>query len=304
MAKKKSKPSKKATAKRDFVRARAAGITAANEVVARREKRLAAGPKLAAPSPGILVAEGDSWFDFPFSDILEELEDEHRWQVTSVAHKGDRVEDMAYDEGQLSKLERELRKLMNENRTPRAFLLSGGGNDIAGEELAVLLNHRKSGLPEINEQVAAGIFEERIATAVATVAFAVTRLSEQFFGTKLPILMHGYDRPVPDGRGFLGGFWVLPGPWLEPSFRRKGYADLVETTRLMGALIDLFNDQIQRVAGSVGLEHMHYVNLRGTLSSDLAKKAYKKSWTDELHPTRDGFKRVATQLHAALLAKS
>src|SRR5262245_40178529 len=32
-------------------------------------------------SAGVLVAEGDSWFDYPFNDILRILEDHHGYEV-------------------------------------------------------------------------------------------------------------------------------------------------------------------------------------------------------------------------------
>jgi hypothetical protein len=40
------------------------------------------------PATGLLVAEGDSWFDYPLHDVLSMLEDEHGFDVESVAHKG------------------------------------------------------------------------------------------------------------------------------------------------------------------------------------------------------------------------
>src|SRR4051812_50018155 len=49
----------------------------------------------------VLVAEGDSWFDYPWTDVLRILEDTYLYDVESVAHKGDRIEDMAYSGGQL-----------------------------------------------------------------------------------------------------------------------------------------------------------------------------------------------------------
>ena len=60
----------------------------------------------AAGSSGVLVAEGDSWFDYPWTDILRLLEDQHGYDVESVAHKGDRVEEMAYSGGQLEEFSR------------------------------------------------------------------------------------------------------------------------------------------------------------------------------------------------------
>ena len=49
-----------------------------------------------ASSAGTLIGEGDSWFDYPFSDILKILEDDYAYDVESVAHHGDLIEDIAY----------------------------------------------------------------------------------------------------------------------------------------------------------------------------------------------------------------
>src|SRR3954468_15040785 len=44
---------------------------------------------LAVPPPtGLLIAEGDSWFDYPLHDVLTMLEDEHGFYTESVAHTG------------------------------------------------------------------------------------------------------------------------------------------------------------------------------------------------------------------------
>lgn len=54
-----------------------------------------------ARSRGTLMAEGDSWFDYPWKNVLSCLEDKHGYDVESMAHKGDHVEHMAYDGGNL-----------------------------------------------------------------------------------------------------------------------------------------------------------------------------------------------------------
>src|ERR1043166_3963120 len=82
---------------------------------------------------GVLVAEGDSWFDYPLHDVLEMLEDDHGYDVESVAHKGDPIEEMAYGGNQLEEFTRRVEKLLRRNVVPRAILLSGGGNDVAGD---------------------------------------------------------------------------------------------------------------------------------------------------------------------------
>jgi lysophospholipase L1-like esterase len=254
----------------------------------------------AAPED-LLVAEGDSWFDYPFFDVLKLLEDEHGYDVRHVAHMGDRVEDMAYGggegAGQLDALTRLLEKLLRERKVPRAILLSGGGNDIAGNEFFMLLEHRRSAASGLNAQVVSGIIDQRLRLSYVTILSAVTRLCELRTGKRIPIVFHGYDYPVADGRGYLGGWSLLPGPWLEPGFRQKGYTDTQERLELLRELMDRFNDMLASVAALPGFEHTVYVDLRGTLTTGAG---YKKLWENELHPSRKGFQLVTEKVARAI----
>jgi hypothetical protein len=125
----------------------------------------------------------------------------------------------------------------------------------------------------------------------------VTKISEERLNRKLPIVVHGYDYPVPDGRGFAGGWWVLPGPWLEPGFREKGYGVMAERIKLMKQLIDRFNAMLKGIVAMNEFRHVTYVNLRDTLSTG---SNYKRFWANELHPTEKGFELVTNRFADAL----
>lgn len=138
--------------------------------------------------------------------------------------------------------------------------------------------------------------------AYITVISAVTRVCEEKLGKAIPILIHGYDYPVPDGRGVLGGWGPLPGPWLEPGFKAKGYTGQTPTEvklrlKLLRTLMDQFNDMLAALPKVPGLAHLRYVDLRETLSQG---SDYKEWWNDELHPTGKGFKAVAKKFHALI----
>jgi len=271
-----------------------------NAVVKRRAKLLkglAAVPGAPGASAGIVIAEGDSWFDYPFNDILKDLEDNHGYDVESVANRGDRIEDMAYSGGQLDNFTRRIDKVLRNGYMPKAILISGGGNDIAGPELAIMLNHANSSIAGLNEQIVAGVVDARLADAYVTLLTAVTRICEARVGRKIRILLHGYDRPVPDGRGVLGGAWILPGPWLEPGFRHKGYADMPARIELMGCLIDRFNAMLVAISRRPDFKHVEFVDLRETLS---AGTDYRRWWANELHPTERGFTAVSAKIAAAI----
>ena len=57
---------------------------------------------------------------------------------------------------------------------------------------------------------------------------------------------------------------------------------------------------VKGIAGGPGLAHLHYVDLRGTLSQQLQGQAYKSWWNDELHPTEQGFAKVAAKFDALI----
>jgi lysophospholipase L1-like esterase len=279
------------------------GQQSAQQIYLRSVRPAALG---APPFQGYLLAEGDSWFDYPaFQDIAEALEDDYGYKVKSAAHHGDTVTDMAYDPSQLRRLQERFQDMKDANRKPRAIILSGGGNDVV-DALAVLLNHRGSGLAPVNASVEAGVLHEQIPLALGRLIGAVKGLSQQHFGEVRPILLHGYAAPVPDGRGYpiLG----LSGPWLKPAFARRGWVtqdpqpdpELVANAQAIAGLIDTFNDQVlPAVAAAAGASVTH-VDVRSALRSDLA--SYRQDWRDEMHATGSGFKAVATLFDAAIRA--
>jgi len=303
----------------------AAGTTQAGALIARRDQlrkqraRLARRRRLAkaatasvsseaAPrSPGsreaeprsVLVAEGDSWFDYPLCDVLERLEDEHGYDVFSVAHRGDYLEDMAYRDGQLDGMLRMIDRLLSFGCSPEAILLSGGGNDLTGDHFGLLLNHAASVHPGFNEKILEGLIDERLMDANVRLVGAVSQLCrDRCGGRPLPILLHGYDYSVPDGRGFAGGWGPLPGPWLQPGFQAKGFADPAHCTALVRELIERFNAMQARVAALPEFAHVHFLDLRGTLPT--SPREYRKYWANELHPTDMGFSRVAERFAVKL----
>jgi len=284
--------------RRAALRRRAKAIAAAPVEARKRAvpvspaRRQALGPKGIAT----LVAEGDSWFDYFGYDVLNQLE-QRGYDIEHDARAGDRVEGMAYGRGQLPRFRKLLEKMLRREEVPKAILLSGGGNDIAGEEFAMLLDHAQSAAPGLNEDVVRGVIDVRLRNAYLYFLAAVTETCQIVIGRLVPILVHGYAHAVPDGRGVLGGAWILPGPWLEPGFHQKGFPDRATNTALVARLIDRFNDMLVGIVSAPGLQHVHYVDVRPALTSS---KGYKTWWGNELHPTERGFKAVADLFAAKL----
>ena len=66
------------------------------------------------------------------------------------------------------------------------FLLSGGGNEIAGTEFAMLLNHTNSTLPPLNAAIVDAVVNQRLRFAMASMIATVTRLSTRYFNRPAP----------------------------------------------------------------------------------------------------------------------
>jgi len=255
--------------------------------------------QFAGKRKGLLIAEGDSWFDYPGDDILKILEDKHGWEVRSVAHYGDDLEDMAYNPNQLDSLLRSIEWAKFHDQEPVAILLSGGGNDIAGPEFKALLDHAKSAEPGINDAILDEIVSSRLKNSYVYLIASVNRVSQLHFGRDLPILLHGYDYPVPDGRGFAGGWGILPGPWLKPTFFAKGFYEQAENIVTMSAIIDRFDSMLADLVQVPGFaDFLHFVDLRGTLPTSAS--LYQDWWANEMHPTPAGFRAIAQKFAATL----
>jgi hypothetical protein len=282
-------------ARQDARRRREHALEQARQRLSLQPRIVGAGPltEAHAASAGFLVAAGDSWFDYPFHNILTILHDDYGYNFESTAHNGDPMEAIAYLGGQIDGLSRMFEKVIAEGAVPKAVLLSGGGDDIAGKEFGMLLNNKDSVAGGWNPDVLKGVIEDRIAAAYVAMLNGIDTLSNQFAQRVLPIIVHGYDYPVPDGRGFLGGFGPLPGPWLQPGFREKNFEDLQGTISLMHEAIDRFNTMlIELVALPQFANHVHYIDLRYTLRTD---STYKDWWANELHPTEKGFEAVTAK---------
>lgn len=251
---------------------------------------------------GVLVAEGDSWFDYPNADVLKMLRRRHDYSVESVAQYGHTLDSMAYDRAQLAGVAGQLKALRDRSLVPKAILVSAGGNDIAGPELGVMLNNSRSGLEKLNQTITRELVFRRFQVAMITLLSAMTELSINTFDRRIPILVHGYDYPVPDGRGFLGGFWILPGPWMKPAFALKGDPQalnpLAQDQAVINSLIDDYNRMLEGLPKIEGLEHVRYVRLVGTLSAD--PENYTTDWGNELHPSPQGFQSIAERFQAVL----
>jgi hypothetical protein len=283
-----------------------AEIAAQKAVPAQKMMAEFALPKLtAAPAKKYeLLADGDSWFDYPLGqDVLDYLNNYFQHPVTKLARAGSTLNELVYGPGDLllsdpsqgtTRLTEVVKKLREQKFD--AYLFSGGGNDIAGPEFFSFVNHAASRLANPNAEVLHGVVSATFQKAYEDMIDVLQMVAKQQ-GIKLPIFVHGYDYPWPDGRGAVA--LGISGPWFDPTFRKKGYPfdnndsqQLQNRRTILNRFIDAFNAMldtiVKKYAGVV-----HKVPTLGTLPNI-------DQWANELHPTNPGFLAIAWKFNDTL----
>lgn len=256
------------------------------------------------------VASGDSWFDYLparlsptyAGDVVDQLNARPRFNIWKTSVAGDPVENMIWGTSYWSSTwephdTRQLPEALARIGQYRAafFLFSGGGDDIAGAPLENYLNHADSGYGPVRESQLKFLIDEYLRAGYVEMIQAV---HGKYPG--LPIIFHGYDYPVADGRGVLNfplGFHFV-GPWLRPAFAMKRFEEKTMES-VLKALIDTFNDMLDSLHDPGN--KVYYLNLRGTLQT-IFDGDYRNAWANELHPTDRGFELIASKFEAQILA--
>lgn len=255
-------------------------------------KALGAVPE--AP-PLALLALGDSWFDYPLSgdwpspagtDVIAQLRrlGSINPYILNISHYGDATTDLLG----LKKQKRLLAALAEPDNwlsdgRPDAILVSGGGNDIAGDRFCIYLDYRTPGASGLNDRRFEGVMASIEASYLALFA-----LRDQYApGT--PILGHAYDFPVPNGARP-----PCAGPWLKPSLTHRGWFDVGEGARIVRNALVRFRELLISLAKDPA-NNFHLVDTQGTLRP--------ADWANELHPKPAGFKAMAEKFADALTSQ-
>ena len=232
-------------------------------------------------SPLLLTGFGDSWlglmFDFDFG-LSKPIQVGGRYTVdTRLCRGGITLSEMAAHPTFYRKL---AQAMLDDKKRPRALLLSGGGNDVHHNgRLTTLLNPKSPGAPLLIGTKVDDFIDRELRDHLVSILDQIKAATDN----TVPVLLHGYDHPTPDGR--KSG---LGGPWLGPTIvGDKGYDVMVEGRAIMATLIDRLNTMMGKVAATYG-GMVHHVPLAGLMAADPRFAAdHALFWMDELHATTD-----------------
>jgi hypothetical protein len=258
--------------------------------VAQSRETLGAAP----PSrPLVMLAHGDSWFDYPLdgnsvslahTDIIVQLSS--MGNINPVILNLSQWGDATTAEMSLPKQQTMISALQDssnwlDSSRPDAILFSGGGNDVAGEQFCIFLDYAargESGLDDVRFKDALGMVEASYRDLFAF---------RDRFAPGVPIVGHCYDFPIPNG-----AHPVCAGPWLQPSLSFCGYGLAQGTAIVRQALLDFKGLLATLATENGGANNFTLVDTQGLLQAG--------DWANELHPYPDGFKKVAGKFVDAL----
>ena len=269
-----------------------------------------------AASTIALMVIGDSWLT-DLGDFLVPASLASRLRRLGYHYAGDESDDFRdlgrklsqiADPAMTARIGQYLADMEGTSGKPRAILMGAGGNDLVDPptrpRATALYRLLKAGATD----AATALIEAEVKAFIDTTLFkhyvsildVVTANS-----TAIPILIHAYDHPIPDGRRFEGiaGLGVR-GPWLQKVFDAKNVTQDIDIRReIMKALIERLNKMVK------GLE-THYPGrvFHLKLNGELAKQPgygqdYKTYWSNELHASAKGFDALAQVVKAQLVAR-
>jgi len=263
-------------------------------------KSVQAAPAFAAASASAadptltVVAEGDSWFDYPPGlDILDQLKLLYRYKIVKLAQAGDTIENIAFGtqfDRNFGRPEPQINVLVGEvdRLRPKVVLVSGGGNDVAGDQFDGFLNHADSGLPPLRRSIVQDVIHGVIKRAYEQIAGEIWRIDPT-----IAIVTHGYGYAIPDGRAvfnFPFGYRFV-GPWLRPALVSKNITKLGAGKAIVKSIIDEFNTMLNGLQTSLS-GPFRFVDLRKTVKSG--------DWVNELHVSSESYGRCAVKFHQAI----
>lgn len=273
--------------RRERIRARRLGVTQhrhAFDAIVRSDDRLN------------WVVEGDSWFAYPRqwllfgpnSNLIDQLfanwVGSGKVNALCLAANGDTAQDM-FDGAQLSRLERVLDE---HGGAISAVLLSAGGNDLLGREVFETLVRPNPAPQSIEGFLHLDRLEAVLDQVEQSFDRACASIAQRAPGAT--VYVHSYDIAKPADRPatFFGGI-EFTGPWMFPALDEAQVPE-DQWTPIVGYLIERFVQRLHLVQGRANVA-VQIIDLRGQLVP-----GSEADWADEIHPSPEGFQKLAEVL--------
>lgn len=252
-----------------------------------------------------IVSDGDSWFAYPSqwmpiggkTNLIDYISSAIRGKANflDMASNGDEAVDILSGK-QKHKIIDQLRwHEKNAERKPVDLLLiSGGGNDVVGENDFERFIRSPYQPGYVTAQDCIQI--DRLARKIEQVKLAYLELldiRDQYSSDTL-VITHCYDYPYPSLKGakFWGGIYKTAS-WMKPYMDAAGIPNDMQR-----AVTTVFMDSLAQCFLQIATERTGFiaVDTRETLDRE-------GQWVNEIHPTSSGFKLIANKMLSTIREK-
>lgn len=224
-----------------------------------------------------ILACGDSWFS----------PERHRGLLHGIDALGSyHILNVSTGDGELGPMldgarRARLRNLLDDDTLGfELVLFSAGLGDLVGESLTALLRDLPAG-----GQWPDALESQRVERRLSLVEHHLHELVDirDDYRPSVEVLVHGFDFPTPGQGPRRLGAPPVGGSWMVPYLECRGVESRDDQRALVRHLLERLDQTLDSVARARrGLVH---VRTQGTLDPS--------EWEDELHPTADGFARIA-----------
>jgi len=262
----------------------------------------------------ILLAHGDSWFDYPldsfggtsYTDVVYQLNERmgapHAMQILSFAHwgapligssiadasvvgpNGELVDDPVNEDDPNAVSSRfmlgQVKRALQDSRNGKfdGLMISAGGNDFAGDQYQTFLNDANAEDIKRDPQKALNnkFFEQL--NSIRLGYEGLVRFRDRYLQDK-PMFVDGYANAIPDGVSVCKGGKA----WLKPSLDAQGWTDPGVAAEVVRITLEHFRSTIRGLPG----EKIFLIDSSSVIDTG--------DWINELHPRPEGFYKVAGQ---------
>jgi hypothetical protein len=268
---------------------------------AQRQELLQTNKQTPLPQiPLDLLAIGDSWFEYPLYDEIISFQNNAivaPSQLGSMGNPPPHILNQAlHGQSMGTMLSREKREeiiallkdrdqwLNEQTGLPDAILVSAGGDDIVGDQLAAYLDHSGGGINLTRFR--------RALDSLQALYMDLFALRDRY-AKGVPVIAHCYDYGIPNDVHPI----CTRSAWVWPSLSLAGY-DYNAGLQIVTQMMDLFHDMLAALAKNPA-HHFHLIDTRHTLTRDASQPL---GWANEIHPWYPGFTALATKFLAGLRA--
>ena len=272
------------------------------------------------PDSVVILAEGDSWFQFPrvylgidpVKDIIDWLGEEEWYAIYSLAAAGDWFSNVIHSGEYIE----ELPKV-----SPDVFLISGGGNDLLGDNRlgSMVIYPGQQQLRNNSDPLFQALTDKRAGKDhidLEKYKIGLAYISDEFFEfmnvffvqlfvffsnlanidqyKNMAMITQGYDFVLPYNGSRANATivqrvineFVDTGTWLYEPLNMKGICDSTTQEAIMYTMITEFNEMMISLATFQGFPNLYHIDCRGVARNE-------DDWFDEIHLKAEAFATVA-----------